>query len=683
MTTANIKAIPQVLRDRAQWVNYRLVERADDPKPTKVPINPKTGRNASSTDPETWSSFTVAVKRLESGGVDGIGYVFQDDHIGVDLDNGILASGELKPWAAEIVKEIPTYMERSPSLTGVHLISEGKLPEGSKGLKRHYQDGAVEIYSRSRFFTMTGDSLNGSSLCDCSSAVFGLYRRIAGPRKTNGTQPVGSVHMYTDSDRLEVALRDPVFFRLWHGDTSGNGGDDSAADLALCNKIVFYFGADYSTVDSWFRQSALMREKWERADYRQWTIDKAIEGTPERYSPPKRGHGKGPATAPSEAVSDPGEEESGDDDRPKPSATLKNAVRVILEHGLADIRFDDFLCRPMTGNPPREWADADDLELNIQLQNIRGFGKIGLDIVRNAALAIAFRNRTNCVKSWLESLSWDKTARIDHFFEDHFGAARTAYTRAASKNFWISMPARIFCPGCQCDHMVVLEGDQGIGKSAGLRIIGGDWFAEQHESATGKGFFEVLQGKLVVEISEMDSFDRVEVTKVKQIISCVSDRFRESYGRRAQDHPRQCIFVGTTNRDDWNRDPTGARRFWPIPCHGEIDLGAIRANRDQCFAEAVHRFKAGEPWWLMPVEETRSEQQKRYEADPWIDSIETFIQAKAEVTVWEILVDCLKFEASKIGKREQMRVATSLRFLGWEWTNKREGTKVSKVWRPK
>jgi len=97
-----------------------------------------------------------------------------------------------------------------------------------------------------------------------------------------------------------------------------------------------------------------------------------------------------------------------------------------------------------------------------------------------------------------------------------------------------------------------------------LQIIGGDWFAEQHESATNpKGFAEILQGKLLIEISEMDSFNRTEVNRVKQTVSCPSDRYRPSYGHHAQDHLRQCIFVGTTNRDDYGNDDTGLRRFLP------------------------------------------------------------------------------------------------------------------------
>src|SRR5438093_4018917 len=191
----------------------------------------------------------MALKRLQEVDVDGIGVVFNDDFTGVDLDNAIDDSGAIKPWAAEILKECPTYTEKSPSGTGLHLITAGSLQKGWKGTKRAYHDGAVEIYSRGRFFTMTGDSLNGhdGDLHDYSPRIRELYKRIGGPVPTNGngrripqSEPVLDL-----SERLEVALREPVFYRLWHGDTSGNHDDDSAADLALCNKLVFYFGKNF------------------------------------------------------------------------------------------------------------------------------------------------------------------------------------------------------------------------------------------------------------------------------------------------------------------------------------------------------------------------------------------------------------------------------------------------------
>jgi predicted P-loop ATPase len=268
------------------------------------------------------------------------------------------------------------------------------------------------------------------------------------------------------------------------------------------------------------------------------------------------------------------------------------------------------------------------------------------------------------------------------------------------------MVARVYRPGCQQDHMIVLEGPQGIGKSSALRTIGGDYFAEQHEAITGKGFFEVLQGKLLIEISELDAFRHAAITKVKQVITCTNDRFRNPYDRHAQDHPRQCVFAGTTNKDDWNQDETGARRFWPIACQRQIDIEAIRIHRDQFFAEAVARFKAGATWWEMPAEETQREQEQRYVPPAWVEPIEKYIThdrtyaktedgvsakpdgwierstPRTELLISEIFEMALELPAGQWTKANEMRACEALRYLGWERKLVRRNGKPQKLWMP-
>lgn len=366
-------------------------------------------------------------------------------------------------------------------------------------------------------------------------------------------------------------------------------------------------------------------------------------------------------------------------------ANLNNAISLI-EHSpdlKGTIWFDEFLQRIMTSEPPREWKDTDDLRLALYIQRNAGVPSMNPEVVVKAVHAVADRATKNCVKDWLNSLIWDGVPRIKHFFADHFGAKATEYVLAASLNFWISMCARVYRPGCQVDNMIVLEGSQGIGKSKAMRAIGGQFYAEQHESASNpKAFSEILQGKWLIEISEMDSFNRSEVTRVKQIISCTSDRYRVAYGRHAADYPRQGVFVGTTNRDDWNKDETGARRFWPIACSGVVDIPAILAARTQLFAEAAHRFNCGQSWWEMPEIETLEEQKSRYDGDVWVDSIEIYIRAKTYVTANEILMDHLRFQEKDCTKKEQMRVTTCLRSLGWGKRTIRTGETIIKAWLP-
>lgn len=363
---------------------------------------------------------------------------------------------------------------------------------------------------------------------------------------------------------------------------------------------------------------------------------------------------------------------------------LFNAV-TILEQGpryRKQIWYDEFLDRIMTGNPARQWSDADDLALTMYYQQACGITSAPITLATSAAQSVAFRNPRNCVRDWIDRQKWDSVPRLDSFFEDCFGAERTAYTIAVGRNFWLSLVARIYKPGCQVDNMIVLEGKQGIGKSRVLRIIGGEHYTDQHESATNaKAFAEILQGKMVVEIAEMDSFSRSEVTRVKAIVTTVSDRYRAAYGRHAIDHPRQCIFAGTTNTDDWNKDATGARRFWPIRC-AEINTESVALHRSQYFAEAAVLFRSGETWWEMPSEETTEQQRARFDADPWVEEISVFISSLTSVTVNEILKDCIKLKISDITRSEQMRVASSLRFFGWSSKRERRGIDNIRVWKP-
>jgi putative DNA primase/helicase len=170
LTTA---AYPTELTDRVQWVNWKLIQRKQDKKPTKLPYDAKTGRMASSTDPATWASLKEALERFGQGGYDGVGYVFADDdpYTGIDLDHAVSDAGELEPWAKPIVTTFDSYTELSPSRTGLHIIIRGKVPDGQGHLVKlrktplwrddAHPDAAIEIYSSGRFFTMTGEVWHG------------------------------------------------------------------------------------------------------------------------------------------------------------------------------------------------------------------------------------------------------------------------------------------------------------------------------------------------------------------------------------------------------------------------------------------------------------------------------------------------------------------------------------------
>lgn len=292
------EAIPDALRDRETWVCWRVEER--DGKPTKVPVDPSGGGLAKVNDPSPWSSFETAVEDHDHAGANtaGLGYMFASGgpFVGVDLDDcRDPETGDLEPWARDIVDRLDSYTEVSPSGTGVHVWIAGDLPDG--GNRR----GDVEMYDSDRFFTVTGEQVEGTgrsvaSRPDALDAVHAEYIRDDGSEEgdgvetpTDGTNHRGSTgDVDLEEDELVAKAKDAAngdkFRRLWNGDTS-EYPSHSEADAALSSLLAFWTGGDRARIDRLFRQSDLYRKKWDRDDYRQRTIDVALDGRTEFYSP--------------------------------------------------------------------------------------------------------------------------------------------------------------------------------------------------------------------------------------------------------------------------------------------------------------------------------------------------------------------------------------------------------------
>jgi putative DNA primase/helicase len=294
VTSPALTMIPAELRERAQWVAWRFEHRPGEEKPTKVPYSARSGRRASSTDPGTWSSYALACQYQQKAGLSGIGFVFSDDdeYVCMDLDHvRDPATGEIEPWARAYVERLSSYTELSPSGTGLHLIMKGALP-GAR-----CRTGQVELYETGRFLTFTGQVLDGTptSIEYRIPELRRLHRELF--PQTAVSAPLsptsaGSGPRLDDATLLEKAssAKDgPRFRQLWSGDTSGNGDDDSSADLGLCNLLAFWTGGDLGQMDRLFRQSGLLRPKWDErhgaATYGELTMTEALQGRTEFYRP--------------------------------------------------------------------------------------------------------------------------------------------------------------------------------------------------------------------------------------------------------------------------------------------------------------------------------------------------------------------------------------------------------------
>lgn len=323
---------------------------------------------------------------------------------------------------------------------------------------------------------------------------------------------------------------------------------------------------------------------------------------------------------------------------------------------------------------PGPWTPQDDVRTAAVLA--RRFGlRVGLDVTRAAVDIVARQNETHPVRAYLTGLRWDGVHRVRELFSRYFRADRSAYSEAVSHLFMVGAVARVMEPGCKVDTMVVGEGDQGLRKSTGIRVLTGDeWFSDTPLDLSSKDRFVALRGKWIIEIAELDAFDRHESTRIKAFISSATDVYRPPYGRSDERFPRQCMFIGTTNASGYLRDVTGNRRFLPLR-FGRVDVDALAADRDQLWAEARTLYEEGARWW--PDEHMTAtfaaEQAARVAVDSWEETIAEWIDGKDFVTVSDILSRCFGLEEAKHGQAEQTRVARALVKLGRRRTQKQVG----------
>lgn len=326
-----------------------------------------------------------------------------------------------------------------------------------------------------------------------------------------------------------------------------------------------------------------------------------------------------------------------------PLKTTSN-VRIVLEHDpllkgrIKEDTFSEFIFleAPVPwGNRDNEtgtfrWRDADSSGLREYIEKILGFRSKDLidDAIKNHAAANSF----NPLKDYLNSLEWDGISRLDTLFIDYLGAEDCEYMKAITRKSLTAAVARVMSPGVKYDCMPVVCGSQGIGKTTIFRKLGLNWFSNSIRSFEGKDAAELLQGVWIVELGELEAFNKADINAVKSFLSKEDDQYRAAYGHTTEKHPRKNVFFGTTNDHDYLRDPTGNRRFWPV------DAGVLKPTKriwgdldeeiNQIWAEAVMRWKIGEPLFLSAEMEEEAEKRRHehMERDPLQGQIEEFLE---------------------------------------------------------
>lgn len=279
-----------------------------------------------------------------------------------------------------------------------------------------------------------------------------------------------------------------------------------------------------------------------------------------------------------------------------------------------------------------QWSSSDDNNLRAYLE--RCYGLTGKDKIKDALVSVFTRHQSHPIRDYLNSLKWDGRERLDRLIIDYLGAEDNELTRAMTRKQFAAAVARVMRPGCKYDYCLILSGPEGIGKSTLCALMGGEWFSDSLYTMEDKAGMEQLRGGWIIELPELGSLKRSEVEQVKAFITRQNDIYRPAYGSVLEQHPRQCVFFGTTNETYFLKGDTGNRRFWVVPIQPDLrkvsdPREALAADRDQIWAEAVTRYKAGEQLYLSPeLEKLARERQDAFNDnsdDPLPDMVHAFL----------------------------------------------------------
>lgn len=283
----------------------------------------------------------------------------------------------------------------------------------------------------------------------------------------------------------------------------------------------------------------------------------------------------------------------------------------------------------------KAWGDRDDANLRVYMEE--QYNVTGKDKIKDAKDAVLTRHKTHPIREYLESLTWDGVPRLDRLVIDYLGAQDCELNRAMTRKHFTAAVARVMRPGCKYDYCLIFTGEEGIGKSTLLRVMGGEWFNDNLITMEGKTGMEQLRGGWILELAELSSIKRSDVEQVKSYISRQDDIYRAAYGTVVERHPRQCVFCGTTNETYFLKGDTGNRRFWVIRIEPELrkhgdTKEALEADRDQLWAEAVQRWKDGEQLYLPKDLEVQARiRQQVYNDDsddPLRDLLEVYLERR-------------------------------------------------------
>ena len=359
--------------------------------------------------------------------------------------------------------------------------------------------------------------------------------------------------------------------------------------------------------------------------------------------------------------------------------------------------YDEHANRTMVRDPPwldmnrpskqdsgdAEWTDSDSVRLSAWIQE-----KVDVELEMSVddidrGVEIAAKANMRCpFREYLEGLEWDGVGRLDAWLTDYLNAEPGEYTSNTGRWWLLSAVARTYQPGCKADLVLILEGKQGTKKSTALAtLVGQRWFADTPVDIGSKDAYLALEGIVIFELAELDSLRRADVGAAKAFFSSQFDTFRPPYGRRTVKMPRRCVFAATVNPSaPYLLDPSGARRYLPIKC-GEGEIEPLAKMRDQLWAEAVVKYKAGMKWYPENTEQMQlveDNQDSRTESDAWHEILALWVEGRDAISMVDLLEQALKIEKANFDRQSEIRVGRIMRKLGFE---RKRQTTGARAWR--
>lgn len=355
---------------------------------------------------------------------------------------------------------------------------------------------------------------------------------------------------------------------------------------------------------------------------------------------------------------------------------LKNPLLDLLQFNLFSNQVEFRKAAPWHNllNSITNWRDEDGAMMKLWLEKVLGFYIPTAKIIETIQ-SISHLYEYHPVKQYLQCLKWDEQPRLDTWLEYYCGAADNIYVQQVGAKALIGAVARIMTPGVKNDSILVLEGEQDIGKSFLVSVLGGAWAAEIIIDPTNaKETVGDMQGNWIIEAAEMEFTKKSDVQSMKAFMTRCVDKVRLPYEKFTKTLPRSCIFIGTYNPTADNRylhDLTGNRRFWPVNIKF-VNIEQLKQDRDQLFAEAYVRFKQGERHYLTDIRVKKlanEETAQRTSGEAWQDIIENWLENTSlptdKLKMVTIAVDVLGLTAQLYNRHSQSRISQALKNLGY------------------